>query len=144
MSYVPVDCLGQEAYRTIRDFRDILIEHLDDKAIPLCWAPDHTRRRRLIIKLINRKLLKGDGEGNTLITIRGRDTLAAMLGDWADAIVANELVCIDRIKYNPDFHADKTEEVPKAKRAAAERSDAALASRLRDAAADRGHKAVPA
>jgi hypothetical protein len=70
--------------------RDVLIEHLDGAAVPIVRRPGD--RDRVVKALILRGLLKVNSNQakaptHTLITEPGRAELAALLGEYADAIV---------------------------------------------------------
>ncbi len=82
--------------------RDIMIEHLDGVAIPIIRPlscidgldrQNAQRRLQTTTSLLIRRYLKPDNKikpTHTLITDRGREVLAALLGDWADALARAE------------------------------------------------------
>jgi len=79
--------------------RDLLIEHLDNKAVPIVRAVSAkddglvaqalAQRCKTMAALLNRGLLRTDGKIRaraTIITETGRAELAEALADWADAL----------------------------------------------------------
>lgn len=78
-----------------RQMRDVLIDHMDDRAVPIAEPMDAVdgleawsrRSRRGTIQALVRAGLLRERSRHTFITDAGRCTLAAALADWADAIV---------------------------------------------------------
>lgn len=81
-----------------RTMRDVLIDHLDCRAVPILRpsdssgqdARDRSVRHSVTEALIVRGLLRTDHRykpQTTIMTEAGRAALAAVLADWAEAIV---------------------------------------------------------
>jgi hypothetical protein len=80
-----------------RKMRDVLIDHLDGREVPIIHATEASgmEARDLALKqhttsaLLHRRLLKIDGKlppRTTTITESGRSELCRALADWADAL----------------------------------------------------------
>jgi len=77
--------------------RDFLIEHLDQKPVPVIQTTvrglsasemvDHSHRARSRASAIRKRWLRiTRDDKHTIITEEGRAALAEALGDWADAV----------------------------------------------------------
>lgn len=79
-----------ESHALTRDLRDVLIEHLDGKEVPLSSVEPKSRRQRTFSVLRTMRMLRGVPEEmprHTIITDKGRHELAKMLADYADAFL---------------------------------------------------------
>lgn len=74
--------------------RDILIEHIDGP-VQYRQAGELSNRRNVIGSAIADKLLRFERllkrPTHTVLTLKGREELCAVLGDWADAIVRSRI-----------------------------------------------------
>ena len=74
------------AYELTALQRDLLIEHMDDRRIPIDLKQPHTYT--LQRSLVGRGLLRWNyHEHASAITDEGREVLARVLSNWAEAIV---------------------------------------------------------
>lgn len=128
---------------TVRDCEDMLIEHLDDKRVPMAWAPAHTRRRFISNLLRFHQLIVEDG-AYTVMTDDGRKALCELLGHHADQLMTAYLSSVDAIHYSPYSQPYGKKEQADARAATIKLGAAILDSRQGGAVADRADTPVPA
>ena len=97
---IPLQAFRRERHGAIFELRDVLLEHLDGRLIPMTSHPRQSRRNRAFRNLVACGLLKYWPEGQpeySIITDRGREELAHMLADYAEVLTRVALMQNDEL-----------------------------------------------
>jgi hypothetical protein len=87
----------REPHSVARDLRDVLIEHLDGRQVPVADLLPHSRRRRTMRTAVTHGLIEHGWPGHTVITERGREELSVLLADYAEALTRVALLQTDEL-----------------------------------------------
>jgi hypothetical protein len=99
-SVIPLQSLSRERHGAIFEYRDVLIEHLDDRVVPIVSHPRQSRRNRAFRTLTMCGLIEywpKEQPEYTRMTERGRWELARMLADYAEVLTRIAIMRTDQL-----------------------------------------------